>query len=560
MSSGQIEYPTKGTQFVMLDSVRDASFLGQNGADFGLGVTDNPLFVFTTYSKPGSPNTRRPYPFKLFWLGSPAGTNDLTDVFSIYVADIAQEFFAPGAIPSTGPNSWLVNPRLVIPISQAKADIINWFDSNYPGGAAGGVGLGNTGSNSAYGTLWGGTSSVGNISGTSSIDGQFWPIYDRIDDSFLIYFSVKTPNENTLSIYCYKFTDSELSVPAGQSGTSATFLGGMSPTAVGLQTPLSSHRFSILSPDPLLTFGKVSGQQAAVLIYSFYAFDGTTPDHGANVIGSILQDIHSKPTTPVSQLKSNTAYPDGYYPVDKLGSIVQCPSTDAPDAGYVCIYNAPSLRDQRNSLYSNHPVVISAMQIRTLYFNPAIANIAFGSTPLRSSEGLDAMGTCRPQFTHFPDGLPKLLYANFTSDQYLNLGYEYIASDALSPYYQDKIVLGGNATLGAGSPAISVYAWGKRKMKLVLYSAGNPTNNPSPTKMSSMLLALSSTTMDPTNGTYGNNSQEHSLIPLDQTPILPGYQVSMLEARVEDIPVFLRLYSLGSGGLPIGSSWTAELW
>jgi hypothetical protein len=57
----------------------------------------------------------------------------------------------------------------------------------------------------------------------SSIDGQFWPIYDYVDNSILLYFSIKTPNPNTQSIYCYKTTDTEIRSPL----TSSQFLGGL---------------------------------------------------------------------------------------------------------------------------------------------------------------------------------------------------------------------------------------------------------------------------------------------------------------------------------------------
>ncbi len=517
-----------GNRFVLLDSIRDSSFLKSNPnyPDLGLGIVDNPLFFFTTHYVPGNPTIPRQYPVKLFWLGSPAGTNDMNDVFGINVADVDPENFAPGVAPNSNnpASSWLVNPRPVLTAEQAKKDIINWFDANYPGGASGGVGNSNVGSNSQYGTLGGLGTVVGNVSGMESLDGQFWPVYDRIDDSILLYFSIKTPNENTLAIYCYKFSDTELSSPA----TSSEFVGGLSGegwfgsgtivdgqgfglSGTGAINILSSHRFSVLSRDPLVSFGFAKGQQGAVMLYSFGVFGAGTPDHGAMVAGSIVKDVHGSPLSPAS-LSSAATTPTlgldlyGVYPVDKLGSISACQPLDNVSAGFACVYNAPSERDLRATLGGG--VVISAMQLRVCYFHPGAERISFGMNPLRTSQGMEIIGTCRPQFTTYPDGLPKMLYANFSFDQYLNLGYEYFSEDILSPKLQDRIV-----TFGMTQPII-IYSYGKRKARLKL-SSPSPTNVPDPTVRFAPVRIQEYYNVDPNSKLFNFSSNGGSIV-LDQ--------------------------------------------
>ena len=91
-----------GGRFILLDPVRDANFLnkpttdalGNTIPDMGLGVVDNGIFVYTSQTLNGAP---RPYPIKFFWLGSPAGTNDANDNFSIFMADVDESAFKPGA-------------------------------------------------------------------------------------------------------------------------------------------------------------------------------------------------------------------------------------------------------------------------------------------------------------------------------------------------------------------------------------------------------------------------------------------------------------------------------
>jgi hypothetical protein len=484
--------PQIGRRYVLLDSVRDSGFLSSTTIvnpvspvnDGGLGITDNGIFFYTSKYVPGNPTTPRQYPVKFLWIGSPAGTNDTNDQFSIYVADVNQDAFYPGAVASV----WLVNPRLVLHYSQAGTDIINWFDSNYPGGATNGVGNTNTGSNSTYGTLAGDSSAVGNISkmlpgnSSASIDGQFWPIYDNVDGSALLYFSIKTPNENTLSIYCYKSSVSDPSNGAEFASplTSSQFLGGVVSNFRSIKVT-SSYRFSLLSPDPLVTLGKSPGQ-SAVGFYSFGAFDGQTSDHGRWLVGFNLLDIHNSPLNWVSPgATSAIGALDGFgfFNVDKLGSIQAVSNgTNNVESCYAVVYNATSDRDIRKG---SNAVVISAMQIRVAYYHPGAAALAFGAEPLIPPESLNDVGHCRPQYTNFPDGLPKIISAAFTFDQYLNIGYNYVQHGTIEPERQKAL----SQSYDQMPEILVIPTFGKKRMRYVgklypyhTYPSPNPRNIP----------------------------------------------------------------------------------
>ncbi len=340
-----------GGRFILLDPVRDADFLnkpttdalGNTIPDMGLGVVDNGVFVYTSQTLNGA---TRPYPVKFFWLGSPAGTNDANDNFSIFMADVDESAFKPGAPAS----EWLLNPRLVLSTLQAGKDIINWFDANYPYTSvppSGGVGqeTPNGQSNSTYGTLStggspGNVSRMASLSTGSSIDGQFWPVYDYVDNSIILYFSIKTPNPNTQSIYCYKTTDTEIRSPL----TSSQFLGGVGYIQALYNGPItSSHRFSIISPDPLVTTPRVAGQQSAVIFYAYGAFDASTPDHGRWIQASVISDIHTNPVNWNGKITLSAATHgggvdlSGQYNPDKMGSIFVVPQGNTTSACYACL-------------------------------------------------------------------------------------------------------------------------------------------------------------------------------------------------------------------------------
>jgi hypothetical protein len=566
---------TPGARFALLDPVRDAGFLTSNTInnpvspvnDAGLGVVDNGLFVYTSAYVPGT-TTKRQYPIKFFWLGSPAGTTDSNDAFSIYMADVNPAGFYPGAAA----NAWLVNPRLVLHVTQAGSDIINWFDAHYPGGATGGVGSTGTGSNTTYGTLDGDNTNPGNISrmaspaAGASIDGQFWPIYDQVDNSMILYCSVKTPNPNTLSIYAYKTAANEgMELQQSPLGSSQ-FLGGLYAPSWSNQFPgvLSSHRFSILSPDPNVAFPRVAGQQTAVVVHSWGGFGTSGPDHGVNMAGSLVTDIHGTPLAPGTLYSPPVVSPDiiGSYPVDKFGSIQTCPSVDGVQAGYSVIFNSPSDRDARG--YANGaPVILSAMQLRIAYFNLVVSSgFTFGRDPLYTSYDVNAPGACRPQFTSLPDGVPKLLYANFSFDQNLTLGYTYVPGDLLSPARQSSLYY--SQDVGAGT--YQLYLYGKRNMRFSLSPATGPSPNAGNFFNQFQMIFGSQANADGTN--VGN---EIGLLSLTKAHIVPhptwgvngygGYPSSGLEVVVEELSMpWVLLMAIGPNASGQGNNVIAEMY
>lgn len=556
--------PLIGTRFTLLDSIRDAAFLGQgSGEDYGLGVTDNPLFFFTTYYVPGEPTTPRSYPIKLFWIGSPSGDISYSDeAFNIYVADVVPDNFYPGAVPNTGgpSSSWLVNPRLVLSISQAKTDITTWFDANYPGGATNGVGNGNSGSNDTYGTLAGGSSAVGNVTGIGvpGLEGQFWPIYDLVDNSVILYFSVKTPNCNTLSIYAYKDYDSEFSSPLGSS----QFLGGcyapgwtnVNAAFTDDATLLSSHRFSIVSPDPLSVNPRVSGTQNAVFLYSYGVVNGTTSDHGRILNGSVVTDIHNYPLSPGIALTEVTSgspivsqlVGEHFYTPDKLGSIFAANAVDSATPGYMCVFNAPAQIDRRNGTNSTGSVVLSEMILRVAYYDPS-SGLAFGNDALLVAQTPEVLGTCRPQVTDLPDGKTKILYANFSWDQYLNCDYAYIEPDALSPRNQSKIRVASTGGNTYANP-VTVYTYGKKKM-LVRFlqqtASNNLENNPS------AIQIIGAAMSDTSNGfSFGYNPFVGSKFLHSEGLFSNAAGISntrpLTEFTVEDLDAYIMIQALGA--------------
>lgn len=508
--------PQLGRRYILLDSVRDSGFLSSNtiinpdgSHDGGLGVVDNGIFFYTTKFVPGNPTTPRQYPVKFFWIGSPAGTNDANDTFSIYVADVNRDAFYPGAVASV----WLVNPRLALHWTQAKTDIINWFDANYPGGASGGVGSTGTGSNSQYGTLDGDNSHPGNVSGMTSIDGQFWPIYDHQDDTILLYFSIKTPNANTKSIYAYKITDTEIGSPANSSEFLGGIVGNQAISALGASGVMSSHRFSIISPDPIALNAKATGQQSAIVAHSYGVFDTATPDHGRWMACFQLSDVHRSPInwTQANYLTTRIGLDvGGIYNVDKLGSIQPVSSGEAHvEAPYSILFNSVSSRDIRAKANS---VVIDAMQIRISYWHAASVSCFHGSRPIIPQGEIENIGHCRPQFTHLPDGLPKVLMNGFGFDQHLQIQYQYVERDEIQPERQPALVY----SVDDIPNPFTFPSYGKKKAKLRLF-ASSILNSGNPQAQSSVAQVATATNLTASQGFYYLTAYDIGyLIPLKQ--------------------------------------------
>jgi hypothetical protein len=554
-----------GRRFILLDPVRDANFLnkpttdalGNTIPDMGLGVVDNGIFVYTSQTLNGAP---RPYPVKFFWIGSPSGTNDTNDNFSIFMADVDESAFYPGAPASV----WLKNPRLVLSTLQAGKDIINWFDANYPYTTtppSGGVGqeTPNGQSNTTYGTLSvggnpGNVSRMATLAAGSSIDGQFWPVYDYVDNSILLYFSIKTPNPNTKAIYCYKATNTEIPT----SLTTSQFQGGVYLTQFGSAgaSTFSSHRFSIISPDPLVTTARVSGKQSAVFFYGYGAIDATTPDHTRVLQAAVLSDIH---TAPLNWQGNLTTYAvgggggvdvSGQYNPDKLGSIFVVPQGNTTSACYACLYNATTDRDVRSG---SNAVVINAMQIRIAYFHPVANVLAFGSDPISFASGVGTIGHCRPQFTTYPDGIPKIIYNEFAFDQSLKTAMEYIDPQILRPEHHKKIYI----TEDSFSINTFFSTFGKKKMFARLYFVAGtsftpPTINPQndPQYAPVFQLAEYDGNYDYSTGTYYLDANDVGTLVLGtQQPTTnlagsgpPTYiSIKQVEFLAEDLPAYVGI-------------------
>ena len=551
-----------GGRFILLDPVRDADFLnkpttdalGNTIPDMGLGVVDNGVFVYTSQTLNG---VTRPYPVKFFWLGSPAGTNDANDNFSIFMADVDESAFKPGAQAS----EWLLNPRLVLSTLQAGNDIINWFDANYPYTSvppSGGVGqeTPNGQSNSTYGTLQGGSpgnvSRMASFSTGSSIDGQFWPIYDYVDNSILLFFSIKTPNVNTKAIYCYKTTDTEIRTPL----TSSQFLGGVIFALPFYNPNASSHRFSIISPDPLVTTPRVAGQQSAVFFYAYGVFDGSTPDHGRWIEASVISDIHTNPVnwngkiTLFAAINGGGVDVAGQYNPDKLGSIFVVPQGNTTSACYACLYNATTDRDIRSG---SNALVINAMQIRIAYFHPAANVLAFGSDPISFASGVGTIGHCRPQFTTYPDGVPKIIYNDFAFDQSLKTVMEYIDPQVLRPEHHRKIYI----TEDNFPNPLFFSTFGRKKLFARLHffastGAVPPTNNPQndPQYAPVFQIAEYDGNYDYSTGAYFLDNWDVGTLVLgtqEPTTRFDGYSpptdisIKLVEFSAEDLPAYISI-------------------
>jgi hypothetical protein len=458
---------------------------------------------------------------------------------------VNQAAFYPGA-PA---GAWLENPRLVLHVSQAKKDVISWFDSNYPGGASGGVGSGNSASNSSYGTLMGEGSAVGNISGMDSIDGQFWPIYDYVDNSILLYFSIKTPNLNTKSIYAYKIRDTEMTSPL----SSSQFLGGVS--GIQYSNTTSSHRFVIVSPDPLVSFARVPGRQSAVFAYAFGVFDFSTPDHAIGLGGGYIPDIHGQPLnwgqSGVIVVPPNGLGLDmgGLNNVDKLGSIV--PVGDTYSASSYCVlFNATSIRDSR---LGSNSVVIDAMQVRCafLHLNAITPHLVYGYEPLIELTGVESLGHCRPQYSTLPDGLPKIVYNDFQFDQSLRTVYEYVDSSKLRPENHRRLIYTNDLT---PNPFL-VKTYGKKKALIMLSQGNQPTTNNPQNQPTFIEVSGVYGNMDASTGYYfGTVFNEGTLYLLGQLPqySLDGAQnsgtttpvVALFE--IEDLAPYIRIKGYGN--------------
>ncbi|MEM3958602.1 MAG: hypothetical protein QXO47_10435 [Thermoproteota archaeon] len=566
--------PQIGQIFTLLDPVRDAQFLsfsstdalGNTIPDAGLGVVDNGWYFYTTRQAP--PNVtkadeygNRLYPVKFFWMGSPRGTNAATNNFSIFCADVDLTAFYTGAPASV----YLVNPRLVLSVLQAGKDIINWFDANYPytsTPASGGVGqeTPRLQQNTTYGILSfsgdpGNVSRMASLSSGASIDGQIWPVYDYVDNSIILYFSIKTPNPNSKAIYAYKTLDSEITSPL----TSSQFLGGVYNTIYNFGTTngsygptnMSSHIFSVTTPDPLVTQAIVSGKQQAVIAYSYtLETNYINPDYGNYLQAGFLADIHGSPINWNSAqyyLYSNGFGMDngGLNNVDKLGNIIPV-GTQFSSGSYAVLFSALSMRERRLG-----ERIIDAMQVRVGYLqftSYAQSSFVYGD-PLIELSGPESIGHCRPQYTTLPDGLPKIVYNTFNFDQSLKTVYQYIDPAKLRPENNKRLIYTNSF---AGNP-FSFPTYQKKKAIVLLGENLGAYNDPA--KIPSVVEVQEFYGNNDSGGIYaGAVMNNGTLIPVTQLPYFSlGGQGNGLTVEpvvgffeLEDLPPFIAIQQYGN--------------
>ena len=426
----------------LLSPIRDSSYLKSlvnptsTAPDAGIGVIDNPFFFVAGHYPgglvtPSAPEDR----IYLVWLGSPAGTTNEKPQFSIFYAKVNPDQYKPG----TPASQWLDPPVLLVSYDQISRDVVNWFDSNYPAGASNGVG--NSFSSSTPGAiqnpyrtnvyiLCNGTygcistqASPGNVTGTPELK-QLHMVYDPLDDTVLMYFSIMVPNwnTNTKSIYVYKFPVSLLKsdqsinqyVVSGLTPTTTStpppndkpyFLGGLTLDTVFNQSfseywtanmPVpalfSAPQFTIAFDYMKLTapwgYQLSNGYLPALLVavegYMYFNSNyvsGTNAPHGDGILVALLQDIHANPAQPTVFRMPNygngyTNAPTGYTPafthfpaldvheqgvnIDKFGNILPMQS-EGNLSGYVVPFTTPARPD----------IKLASMRMRLLFLEPA---------------------------------------------------------------------------------------------------------------------------------------------------------------------------------------------
>ena len=498
----------------LLSPIRDSSYLRSlvnptsTVPDAGVGVIDNPFFFVAGHYPgglltPSAPEDRT----YLVWFGSPAGTTNEKPQFSIFYAKVHPDQYKPGAPAS----QWLDPPVLLVSYDQISRDVVNWFNSNYPADASNGVGNSFSSStpgaiqnpyntnvyilcNSTYGCI-SSRVSPGNVTGTPELK-QLHMVYDPLDDTVLMYFSIMVPNwnTNTKSIYVYKFPVSLLKsnqsinqyAVSGLTPTTTStpppndkpyFLGGLtldqaftqsfstySSYGLGLGSVFSAPQFTISFDYMKLTapFGyqPSNGYLPALLV----AVEGYMPylnyPHGDGILVTLLQDIHANPANPTvfrwPFTVSNTTY---YIPfashapetdvtstgvaVDKFGSILPMQSIGL-NGGYTVPLTTPSRGD----------IKLSSMRVKLMYILPTVdtgGNIGldgyYTPTPWFTLAVTDSivdpvyptMGLCRPYVTILPDGKAKVLLGGYHADNYIEGVDVYVDPKVLKPDYHKKL-------------------------------------------------------------------------------------------------------------------------
>ena len=230
----------------LLSPIRDRDYLKSlvnptyTAPDAGVGVIDNPFFFVAGHYPgglltPSAPEDRT----YLVWFGSPAGTTNEKPQFSIFYAKVHPDQYKPGAPAS----QWLDPPVLLLSYDQISRDVVNWADNVFTaaGYTPSSPGVINVPSNVyvtnyGYTTYYTAPSTVTlNFTGTPELK-QLHMIYDMLDDTVLMYFSITVPNWNpaTKAQYVYKFP---VSLLKSQQSINQYAVSGLTPTTTSTPPP-----------------------------------------------------------------------------------------------------------------------------------------------------------------------------------------------------------------------------------------------------------------------------------------------------------------------------------
>jgi len=231
----------------LLSPIRDAQYLKslQNptstAPDAGLGVIDNPFFFVAGHypgglSPTGAPEDRT----YLLWFGSPAGTTNEKPQFSVFYARVHPERYVPNAPAET----WLDPPVLLVSYDQISRDVVSWADNVFTaaGYTPSSPGVVNVISGAEYIPNYGYVSYAYapstvtlNFTGTPELK-QLHMVYDMLDDTVLMYFSIMVPNWNpvTKAQYVYKFP---VSLLKSQRSINQYAVSGLTPTTTSTPPP-----------------------------------------------------------------------------------------------------------------------------------------------------------------------------------------------------------------------------------------------------------------------------------------------------------------------------------
>jgi len=334
----------------LLSPIRDSSYLKSlvnptsTAPDAGVGVIDNPFFFVAGHYPgglltPSAPEDRT----YLVWFGSPAGTTNEKPQFSIFYAKVHPDQYKPGAPAST----WLDPPVLLLSYDQISRDVVNWADNVFTaaGYTPSSPGVINV-PNNVYVTNYGYTNFAGapstvplNFTGTPELK-QLHMIYDMLDDTVLMYFSITVPNWNpaTKVQYVYKFP---VSLLKSQQSINQYAVSGLTPTTTSTPPPNDKPYFlgglkfdstveqtigNALGTDWANTQQMQSAPQFAISFdwYKLGGFMGYTPSHGFLPAIYVGNPLYMAPYSPpqhgdslmaiaFADIHKNPAQPQTYY-------------------------------------------------------------------------------------------------------------------------------------------------------------------------------------------------------------------------------------------------------